>query len=440
MRWRCLGAVAAQLRNEDEAAMTPKPYDISKRMVLEAYRRVRANQGAAGIDGESLEMFEVDLSRNLYKLWNRMSSGSYFPPPVKQVEIPKKQGGVRTLGIATVADRIAQQVVVARIEADLHGVFLPDSYGYQRGKSAADAVAVTRKRCWKYGWVVEFDIRRAFDELDWDLLRKTIVKHVTDPWCLLFIERWLTAPAISPDGAVVVRTKGVPQGSVVGPLLMNLFMHYAFDLWMKREHPQNPFARYADDAVVHCFSEPEAKRVLASIDRRLKVCMLQMHPEKSGIVYCRRRSGGRDYPRVSFTFLGYTFRPRGSRGRDAEIGLNFLPAVSTAAAKRMRQVMREWQISRQTSLSLHELADRYNATLRGWMSYYGLFYKTVLRSAVYDHFDRLLVLWARRKYRSLQRKPQLARHWLRQMMTRQPRLFAHWSLPRTVPVRTAGAV
>jgi RNA-directed DNA polymerase len=439
MRWHCLGIEADQLGNEDEAVTSPKPYDISKRMVLEAYRRVKANRGTAGIDGMSLTMFEADLSRNLYKLWNRMSSGSYFPPPVKQVQIPKKQGGVRILGVPTVADRIAQQVVVGRIGADLFGVFHPDSHGYQLGKSAADAVAATRKRCWEYDWVVEFDVRRAFDELDWDLLRKAIAKHVKDAWCLLYIERWLTAPAVSPDGAPVQRGTGVPQGSVIGPVLMNLFMTYAFDEWMKREHPQNPFARYADDAVAHCRSESEAKALLAAIDERLKECKLELHPEKSGVVYCKDSNRKKAYPRVSFTFLGYEFRPRSTKRRDGKIWTNFLPAVSEVAQKRMRQKIREWKIPRDTSVSLNELAKRYNPRLRGWLNYFSHFRKSATRE-VCDYFDQTLMRWARRKYRKLAGRWQRSERWLESIKSRQPRLFVHWLASGRVTVRTMGAV
>jgi len=416
-----------------------KPYDISKRMVLEAYWHVRANRGAAGIDDESIEMFKADLSRNLYKLWNRMASGSYFPPPVKQVEIPKRQGGVRILGVPTVADRIAQQVVKARIEAELEGLFHPDSYGYRLKKSAVDAVAVTRERCWKYNWCVEFDIRRAFDELDWDLMRRAIRKHIRDPWALLYIERWLTAPAVSADGQTVQRTKGVPQGSVIGPVLMNLYMHFTFDTWMQREHPLNPFARYADDAVAHCRSEREAKALLAAVSGRLKECKLEMHPEKSGIVYCKNGRPNKEYPRMQFTFLGYTFRPRRTKCRDGRAWTGFLPAVSAAAIKRMNDQIREWSLPRQTSVGLNELALRYNATLSGWLNYYGHFYKSALEP-VFDHFDDELRRWARRKYRRLAGRRRRSRRWLQKVVNRQPRLFIHWLAFGRVTVRTMGAV
>jgi len=431
--------VVCQLGNEDERMNVAKPFGITKRMVLEAYWHVKSNRGAAGIDQESLEMFAANLSRNLYQLWNRLASGSYFPPPVKQVEIPKKKGGVRVLGVPTVADRIAQAVVKARIEGELETLFHPDSYGYRRKRSAAEAVAVTRQRCWKYEWVVEFDIQRAFDELDHELLRRVIRRHVKDRWALLYIERWMTAPFVTKEGEIRPRSKGTPQGGVISPTLMNLVMHYVFDQWMERKHGSCPFARYADDAVVHCRSEAQAKYLLAAIERRLKDYGLSIHPQKSGVVYCKHSRRRKDYPRIQFTFLGFTFRPRSARRRDGKIFTNFLPAVSRDALKGMMGEMRRWAMTRQTSVSLHELAKRYNPILRGWLGYYGRFYRSALRR-VFDQFDRKLARWARRKYRKLQTHKRGSFQWLKRIMGRQPRLFDHWLIFHGHTVRTMGAV
>src|ERR1700746_1881035 len=246
-----------------------KPYVIAKRAVWEAYQQVKANRGAAGIDDENIAMFEQGLSKNFYKRWNRMSSGSYFPPPVKQVEIPKAKGGTRRLGIPTVSDRIAQTVVKRIIEPILDPIFHPDSYGYRPGRSAKQAIAVTRERCWRYDWVVEFDIKAAFDQIDHGLLLKTVRTHIKEGGLLLYIERWLTVPFETAEGEQLPRERGTPQGGVVSPILMNLFMHYAFDIWMERRYPQCQFSRYADDAVVHCHSQWQAKEVMQSIASRL---------------------------------------------------------------------------------------------------------------------------------------------------------------------------
>ena len=370
-----------------------KPYSIAKRTVWEAYQQVKANRGAAGIDDETIEMFERDLSGNLYKLWNRMSSGSYFPPPVKQVEIPKANGGTRKLGIPTIADRVAQTVVKLIIEPRLDPIFHPDSYGYRPGRSAKQAVAITRDRCWRYDWVVEFDIKAAFDQIDHGLLMKAVRTHIKEDWILLYIERWLVAPFEMEDGTQLPRERGTPQGGVISPLLMNLFMHYAFDTWMQRTSPNCPFVRYADDAVVHCRSERQAKYVMQSIADRLASCGLVMHPEKSRVVYCKDSNRVETYSHVSFTFLGFTFRPRKARGSQARLFTSFLPAASEDASKRMRQAVRNWRLNQQTHVALTDLAKLYNPVIQGWWNYYGTFYKTAMHR-IFQHIDHALERWA----------------------------------------------
>lgn len=402
-----------------------KPFAVAKRAVWEAYQQVKANRGAAGIDEETIAMFGQDLSRNLYKLWNRLSSGSYFPPPVKQVEIPKAKGGTRKLGIPTVSDRIAQTVVKRIIEPILDPIFYPDSYGYRPGRSAKQAIAVIRKRCWRYDWVVEFDIQAAFDQIDHGLLLKAVRTHIKERWILLYLERWLTAPFETAEGEQVPRQRGTPQGGVVSPVLMNLFMHYAFDLWMERGYPQCRFARYADDAVVHCQSQGQAREVMQSIASRLAECGLTMHPEKSRIVYCKDSNRTRVYPHVHFTFLGFTFRPRKALSKTRRIFTSFLPGVSADAMKKMRQAVRGWKLNRQTHVALAALAKLYNPIIQGWWNYYGAFYPTAML-AVHGHIDRALERWARRKYKSLSGRQRASVQWLRKIKNAEPWLFYHW--------------
>jgi RNA-directed DNA polymerase len=404
-----------------------KSYSIAKRSVWEAYQHVKANRGAAGIDEETITMFEQDLSRNLYKLWNRMSSGSYFPPPVKQVEIPKAKGGTRRLGVPTVSDRIAQTVVKNAIEPILDPIFHQDSYGYRPGRSPKQAIAVTRKRCWQYDWVVEFDIKAAFDQIDHGLLMKAVRSHIKEDWILLYIERWLTAPFETTGGEQLPRERGTPQGGVVSPILMNLFMHYAFDAWMQRNNPLCPFARYADDAVVHCRNQKQAEDVMRSIASRLAECGLTMHPDKSKTVYCKDSNRTASYPNVYFTFLGFTFRPRRAISNQHRIFTSFLPAVSADARRHMRQVVRGWRIHRQTPATLAELAQRWNPVIRGWWNYYGAFYQTAMHE-LFRHIDSKLEQWARRKYKTLSQHKRRSAEWLRRMKNGSPHMFVHWSV------------
>ena len=402
-----------------------KSFGISKHVVLEAYRRVKANRGAAGIDNESIEMFEADLKGNLYRIWNRMSSGSYFPPAVKQVEIAKKSGGTRILGVPTVSDRIAQMVVKLCVEPQLDSLFHSDSYGYRPGKSAKQAIAITRQRCWQFDWVVEFDIKGAFDNLDHDFLMRAVRTHIKDRWILLYIERWLKAPFETADGNLVRREKGTPQGGVVSPTLMNLFMHYSFDRWMQKTHPECPFARYADDAVVHCRSQAVAERLLAEIGGRLMHCKLSMHPAKSKVVYCKDSNRQKAFPEVQFTFLGFTFKPRVALTQKGQRFTSFLPAVSREAIVRMLRKIRSWQLQRQTSITIEDLSDRYNPVLRGWRNYYGSFYPSAM-TRVYYQVDRKLAYWARRKHKRLAGHLRDSVLWLDRVATYRSELFVHW--------------
>lgn len=407
---------------------TSKPYQIDKQVVWEAWKQVKANHGAAGIDGETIAAFEQRLQDNLYKLWNRMSSGSYFPPPVRQMQIPKGDGRVRTLGIPTVADRIAQTVVTRYLEPMVEPRFHPDPYGYRPGRSALQAVGVCRERCWQEDWLIDLDLRAFFDTLDHALVLKAVRHHTELPWIARSIERWLTAPVQLEDGTLVERKQGSPQGSAISPLLANLYLHWAFDAWMQRAFPGIRFERYCDDIVVHSRSQQQARHLLERISERLAACGLDVNQEKTRIVYCRddRRNG--HHAHVQFDFLGYTFRARPCQDRrSGKSFLGFNPAISDREWKRLGQEIRHWHLQRSSDQSLDDLAGRINTVVRGWYTYYGRYYPSVLRPLL-ARINEHLVRWAQRKYKRLRGHPQRAWQFLAGVATRAPRLFAHWEL------------
>jgi RNA-directed DNA polymerase len=410
--------------------MANKPFMIEKWRVYEAYKAVKSSKGAAGVDGQTIEQFEANLKGNLYKIWNRMSSGTYFPPPVRAVSIPKKSGGERILGVPTVSDRIAQMVVKQLVEPDLDPIFLPDSYGYRPGKSALEAVGVTRKRCWKYDWVLEFDIKGLFDNIEHELLLKAVRKHVKCKWALLYIGRWLRAP-MEQNRVRIERTRGTPQGGVISPILSNLFLHYTFDLWMRRAYPDLPWCRYADDGLVHCRTEQEAEAVRAELQARLEECHLQMHPTKTKIVYCRDARRRASYPNVKFDFLGYEFRPRRvSNPQNGRTFCGFTPAVSPSALKAMRETIRDLDIRRQTQLALADIADRLNPLLSGWIEYYGRYTPSAL-STMLRYVNQTLLRWVMRKFKRFKAHKVRASHFLQRLVRDDMGCFVHWRLGMT---------
>ena len=405
-----------------------KPFNISKHQVWRAYEKVKANRGSAGIDKQSLEDFEAKLKDNLYKIWNRLSSGSYMPPPVRGVSIPKKDGGKRVLGIPTVGDRIAQMVVKLELEPSVEPWFHEDSYGYRPGKSAHQAVDRCRRRCWRMPWVVDIDIQGFFDNIDHDLLLRAVRRHTKTRWVLLYIERWLKSEIVGEDGKTAKRLKGTPQGGVISPLLANLFLHYAFDVWMSQQYPELVFERYADDIIVHCRYRQQAHSVKMAIQRRLGVCKLRLHPEKTKIVFCRNYLKGKCEGYLeSFDFLGFTFRQRCAKGPTGNLYDGFLPAISKKAKVEIQRRIRFWHVGRKSDRSIQELSEMYNPILRGWVNYYGRFYPQAMR-AIREQWYRVLTRWAKRKYKRFRNHFGPAGRWIYNIERRDPKLFALWQL------------
>lgn len=403
-----------------------KPFNITKRAVWESWLAVKSNKGSAGIDRQSIEDFESDLKNNLYKIWNRLSSGSYFPPPVRRVDIPKSNGKLRPLGIPTVSDRVAQMVVKNCLEPLVEPHFHDDSYGYRPGKSALDAIEQARWRCWRDDWVLDMDIKGFFDALEHRYVIAAVSRFTDCKWTLLYIKRWLKADVVLPNGDHVQRDRGTPQGGVISPLLANIFLHLSFDKWMQDLFPHIHFERYADDIVVHCRSHKQLKYVEKEIRHRFAKCKLELCPEKTKIVYCKNSNREYMYPVQSFDFLGYTFRPRSTRDKAGKFFVSFSPAVSRKSLKAMRLKIKTHPLVQKCfSLSIEEVAKAINPMIQGWINYYGKFRKSSM-SAIYDYINEKLMKWARGKFKLLKRRKKRSGQWIRELYSQNPRLFVHW--------------
>lgn len=406
-----------------------KSVPVSREMIWAAYKKVKANKGSAGVDQISMEEFDADRSKQLYKLWNRMASGSYFPPPVKEVEIAKKDGKTRKLGIPTIADRIGQMAIKDYLEPRFEKIFSSNSYGYRPNRNAHQALESVRNNCRKTDWVIDLDIKGFFDNIDHGKLMLAVEKDVNENWCLIYIKRWLNAPVQKKSGELIRKQgKGTPQGGVISPLLANLFLHYAMDKWLELKHKTVSFERYADDVILHCKSKAQAEWLLGKIRERMADCGLELHPDKTKLVYCRdyRRQG--KYPVVKFDFLGYSFQPRTTKSqKTGKLFLGYDCAISISSKKRIADKMEELNIVGLTFKSIVGVAQFLNPFIRGWVNYYGRFRKYEMNS-VFQLLRKRLIRWARRRYKRYKTSVNRAYIWLEKVQLQFPQLFYHWQI------------
>lgn len=394
-------------------------------MVWNSYLKVIAKDGGAGIDRQNIEMFNLNMADNLYKLWNRMTSGSYFPPAVRTVLIPKKQGGKRPLGIPTVSDRIAQGVVKDYLEPSMEAIFHNSSFGYRPGRSAHDALAQCQGNCQQYGWVIDVDIKGFFDNISHEILMKLLRQHTQEKWVLMYVERWLKAGVEQEDGSIAARTKGTPQGGVISPLLANLYLHHAFDMWMQENHQCNRFERYADDIVIHCRSKEEAEQLLTQLTTRMLAFELTLHPEKTKIVYCKNYRSNSTHDNESFTFLSYSFQPRTIKSkfdRTKRI-IVFQGAISQQAKASIRMKLREVLRIRWSDVSLSDFAKQLNPKIRGWLNYYTRFLKRETYQVFY-YLNELIRRWIKNTYKIIGKDKLYKKY--RAIQLASPEMFYHW--------------
>lgn len=409
-----------------------KSVPVIREMVWAAYKKVKANKGSAGVDDISMEEFDTDRSKHLYKLWNRMASGSYFPPPVKEVEIPKKDGRIRKLGIPTIADRIGQMVIKDYLEPRVEAIFSNNSYGYRPNRNAHQALESVRNNCRKTDWVIDLDIKGFFDNIDHGKLLLALEKHVPEKWCIMYIERWLNSPVQKESGELVQKQgKGTPQGGVISPLLANLFLHYAMDKWLELNHPAVEFVRYADDAILHCRSKTHAEQTLVAIRGRMIECGLELHPEKTKLVYCKDYRRRDNYPVIKFDFLGYSFQPRTTKSKKTgKLFLGYDCAISISSKKRIADKMEELNIVGLTHKSIVGVAQFLNPYIRGWVNYYGKFRKSAMNS-IFQWLNKRLIRWARKRYKRYKTSIKRAFKWFEIVRKQFPTLFYHWQIGLT---------
>ncbi len=406
-----------------------KSIPISRQMIWEAYKKVRANQGSAGVDAVSMEEYNANRRKHLYKLWNRLASGSYFPQPVKEVEIPKKDGKVRKLGIPTISDRVAQMAITMYIEPRFEEIFSSNSYGYRPNRNAHQALEKVRENTRKADWVIDLDIKGFFDNISHEKLMLAVEKHVPENWIKLYIKRWLAAPVLTKSGELITKQgKGTPQGGVISPLLANLFLHYGFDKWLEKIDKTVNFTRYADDVIVHCKSKQQAEQILKLIDQRMNEIDLELHPEKTKIVYCKDYRRKENYPRVKFDFLGYSFQPRTTKSKKTSgLFLGFDCAISISSCKHIAEKLRELQVEKMTFKSVVGIAQKLNPMIRGWIQYYGKYRISSLHK-VFRMLNQRLVKWARKRYKRYKTSLKRAYKWLTRVQEQYAYLFYHWQL------------
>jgi group II intron reverse transcriptase/maturase len=426
-----LDSSSVKLRRQPKGMMfeeNTKSVPISTVQVWEAYQEVRKHGKSAGVDKLSLKDFEAVRQKELYKVWNRMASGSYFPPPVRRHEIPKPDGKKRKLGIPTVGDKVAQEVIRRYLEPRIEKHFHKNSFAYRKNRNAQQAIEQATQQCYKRAWVIDLDIKGFFDNLNHELVMKAVQNHTQEKWVLMYIERWLKAPVKHEDGTLEYPIKGSPQGGVISPLLANMYLHYTFDLWMDINCKSVEFERYADDIIVHCASKRQAEYLLSKIRERFLQCGLKLHPDKTQIVYCKNSNRKENHEHVSFDFLGLTFKPKKSMSQSTgEIFTSFGPdRISRKSTKKIIDIIRQKKLHRKTTTELPELAKEMHAHLQGWINgYYGRFDLRFLQPAM-KYLNERLTAWACKRYKRFRKSMQRARQWLREIYRDYPNMFVHW--------------